>query len=285
MKYIPLVTKNPNHADSTSCQVFTALFDLEREHIDSRSMPEYLEMLDKTISLFPGVVVFHDGVCDNFHNRLATFVKVAPTSLYTFKYLPELKEVLRTFKPGSPNDITFKLPAYGLMKFAKFELQNRVINDYDCESVLWVDAGLSRFLHSGTAIASLDSYSEVKRGIVDAAFEIDLRRNLDIRKFRIKNPDIGSCKKVIGGGSFWLNSAAVPKFAKKIDDSIKGLLKDRVWDNEQVLLRKIIPSLGVRVHFITQGRSQPGSVARNFLNNYKFRTSIISNLIMFLLRS
>jgi len=278
------VTIYSNHADSISCQVFTALFDLGREDIDSRSVSEYLDMLEKTISLFPGVVVFHDGVCDDFQNTMATFVKVAPLTLHTFSYSSELKEVLKNFKPGSPNDITFKLPAYGLMQFAKFELANRVVKDYKCQSVLWVDAGISRFINSENVMEPLISPTRKERRTADAAFEIDLRKNLDIRKFRIKNPEIGSCKKVIGGGAFWLNSAAVPKFAKSIDDSIRKMLTDKVWDNEQVLLRKIIPSLSLRVQFVTQGRNQPGAVARKFLSGYNFRTSMSSNLISFMLR-
>ena len=131
-----------------STVVYTALYDIAREKIDGRKFEDYKEWLKQTISIFPGIYIFHDGNLSEFNKLDCKLLKVKFSDLEIFSKLHSVTDILDTFKPEATSDITFKTPLYSLVQYSKFELANHLKGVANFDSVLWVDAGISRFISS-----------------------------------------------------------------------------------------------------------------------------------------
>jgi len=249
------------------CQAYTGLFDIGRSNIDGRNLDHYRAWLKLTIESIPNLVVYHDGSCDDLIGLDCNFQRIPKESLKAFSYESDMKKILKEFIPSSPSDITFRLPQYSLVQFAKFELGNKVVEDFHAESILWVDAGISRFIEKTITQDMLNrSAHRMLMHSIDAAFEIDLRNNFNLKSWSISKSEIGSCRRVISGTSFWMHSRILQEFNQKIHKELENWLEFKVWDNEQVLLRSILP-LEFRIHFIPQVFASTGGVAKAFGRN------------------
>lgn len=246
------------------CQAYTGLFDIGRSDIDGRNLNHYRAWLKSTIECFPNLVVYHDGSCDDLIGLDCNFQRIPKGRLKAFSYESAVKKVLKEFQPSSPNDITFRLPQYSLVQFAKFELGSKVVEDFNAESILWVDAGISRFIEKTITQDMLnESANRMLMHRIDAVFEIDLRNNFNFKSWSISKSEIGSCRRVISGTSFWMHSRILQEFNLKIHNELENWLDRKVWDNEQVLLRSLLP-LEFNIHFIPQITAKTGSVSRTF---------------------
>lgn len=264
-----------------SVAVYTALYNLNRASIDSRTFATYIEWLISTIDLFPGIVVFHGGELDDYSFQNCKIIKLPLQGLDTFKYEKEVTSILSDFKPLAPNDITFRLPSYSLLQFAKFEFAT-LLNS-PSESVMWVDAGISRFVNQMDS-ATLDSSI---RGLldhnVDALFEIDIRNNFKVQNFSLYDSTIGSCRRVVSGGAFWIRTTYIEELYNKINSEMKVWIQSSIWDNEQVMLRKILPSIPGKILFVPQILGLPGCVPRSLSHKrakvYKYFFKMISSML------
>jgi hypothetical protein len=246
-------------------QPVTALFDINRESVDGRTLDLYRIWLEKTISIFPDVIVFHDGSCDSVQKKVGNFIKLDKQQLWAFQQLDKLLQLLRDFRPLALEDITFKNPLYGLLQFSKFEFLSRASVDFPAHSFLWIDAGISRFLNHNLDLDNLEgNASRLLENNIDYSFEIDLRNNLSCVPFGIRDSVPGTCKRVISGTSFWINSLEVNKISEIIRQGIVSWVKEGIWDNEQVMLRRVLPILP-HVNYVVNWSKPTGSVARSLL--------------------
>lgn len=241
--------------------VYTALYNLDRASIDSRLFSSYVQWLKSTIEFFPGIIVFHDGALDCYDLQNCILVNKPLEELETFQLLGKVDSVLKTFKPSAPQDITFRLNSYALLQYAKFEFARLIDNPN--ESVMWVDAGISRFVDT-LDLQALNSSAEILiRDNVDVLFEIDVRNNLNLKSFSISDSRIGTCQRVISGGAFWIRKSYLDVICTEIDVTMHKWLAVGIWDNEQVMLRKILPTLSGKILYVPQLRGIPGCVPRS----------------------
>jgi hypothetical protein len=169
------------------CQPVTALFDINREVIDGRTIDDYKMWLQKTVKNFPNTLIFHDGVCDDLDYEFRNLIRINPNELWIFNHKDKISEVIANFNPVSKNDITYLNPLYSLVQFSKFELLKIAKESFAAESYLWIDAGISRFLQSVNNENCIDVNStEFLQNGTKFTFEIDLRNNLDLFNFEIK---------------------------------------------------------------------------------------------------
>lgn len=262
--------------------VYSALYDLNRASVDSRLFSSYVEWLKSTIELFPGMTIFHDGALDIYDLKNCILVNKPLLELETFKSLEGVDTVLKTFNPTVPEDITFRLNSYALLQYAKFEFATLL--SHDSESVMWVDAGISRFIDEVDISIITKNTQALLANYVDALFEIDVRNNLEITKLALSDSPIGSCRKVISGGSFWLSNDYVDIIYGVVKREILNWLRAGVWDNEQVMLRKILTSMPGKIIYIPQVRGVPGCVPRSTSNTKPKLYRLLAPLITLMLR-
>lgn len=265
----------------TKVQVYTSLFDIGRDRVDGRSLQNYQNWLFETIRLFPQIIIFHDGSCDGLVEKGSQLVRVEKSRLEFFEFLPYVSELTNYFSPKSPNDITFRLPEYSLVQFSKFELALKSLEISGAESVMWVDAGISRFLNSSNSLLLNQNATKLIREGYSFAFEINLRKNLDFKRLKISSPLPGSCGRVISGTSFWIHEGAAQKLVCDVKQLLKRWKSDLIWDNEQVALRTLYESpLKLNSsHFVLQKQDQTGSVARRLSNSRIVLNKKMDNLI------
>lgn len=265
-------------------KVFTLLFDIGRSSVDGRSIEKYLKWLHKSGSMFENLVVYHDGCLDSIEIQDCDIRKINKFDLIAFKQINEVRSVLTNMKPVALNDITFKLAEYSLTQYSKFELGKILIESDELESVLWVDAGISRFV-SGDL--KMEIFENQARSLVDSgfdsAFEIDIRNNLRLFPPRILNSEPGTSRRVISGTSFWFSKKFINEFSNLLLWQQRDWIRKGTWDNEQVMLRNVLPNQELKVKFIPQFFSETGGVARAFINEKVERNNILSNLINILI--
>jgi hypothetical protein len=250
-----------------SVTVYTALYDLNRSNLDSRTFDSYISWLRATIELFPGIVVFHDGALEGADLQNCTLVKFPLENLKTFNFEPKVNSVLERFNPVAPSDITFQLPAYALLQFSKFEFAVHLDNPH--RSVLWVDAGISRFIENVDMSNLHRNVETLLDEGYDALFEIDIKNNFELRTLSIKDSEVGSCRRVISGGSFWIRASYLEEIQSTIFKEMQEWLFSEIWDNEQVMLRKVLPTLPGKILLVPQVRGLPGCVPRSLSNSKK----------------
>jgi hypothetical protein len=244
-----------------NCQPYTSLFDIGRSSIDGRTMQNYIEWLKATLKIFPNLIVFHDGSCDSLNLEYSNFVKISKDNLDTFKLKDQVSQILNSFRPISSGDITFKLVEYSLVQYAKFELGEKVLEISDCSSVLWIDAGISRFIKSPRFQMLEANVENLLKYQTKMVLEIDIRNNFNWRNLSIETSMVGSCRRVISGTSFWINSDFLIELNILIRSRLLGWIRAGIWDNEQVLLRNLLP-LDENICYIPQIYQSTGSVAR-----------------------
>lgn len=268
----------------TKCQPVTALFDINREVTDGRTIRDYKLWLRNTVKNFPNTLIFHDGVCDDLEFEFRNLIRINPDELWIFKHKDTISEIIHNFSPVSKNDITYLNPLYSLVQFSKFELLKIAKEFYSADSYLWIDAGISRFLQIVNSENCIDFNStEFLQNGTKFVFEIDLKNNLDLFNLKIKKSIPGTCKRVISGTSFWVEGNSVDQIWNLIRKGVNNWLACECWDNEQVMLRQILPGIP-NVEYIIQWSSPTGSVAREMVTKRikirKFRNKIIRKLML-----
>jgi len=230
-------------------------------------MEKYFSWLEQTASMFENLVIYHDGCINDGQLKHFDLRKVQKSELKGFRKKDRINSVLAKFKPVASDDITFKLAEYSLTQYAKFELGQMLIESDKLQSVLWVDAGISRFIEGKLSANDLEMQSKIMiESGYDSAFEIDIRNNLRLFPLRILTSPPGTSKRVISGTSFWFTRKFIEELNQKIQLQQELWIDAGVWDNEQVMLRTLLPSSKSKVKYIPQIFTSTGGVSRTFLN-------------------
>ena len=258
-------------------KAFTLLFNINRSDVDGRNMEDYFSWLEQTASTFENLVIYHDGCIPDGQLQDFDIRKVDKSELKVFRKKEKVDFVLAKFKPVAFNDITFKLSNYSLTQYAKFELGQMLIESDNLESALWVDAGISRFIKGKLKVKNLEEQSrEMIKSGYDSAFEIDIRNNLRFFPLRILSSQPGTSRRVISGTSFWFTKKFINEINEKIHLQQELWIKILVWDNEQVMLRALLPSVKTKIKYIPQVFSSTGGVSRAFITERTKHHNIFS---------
>lgn len=266
-------------SNNTDPIIVSALFDIGRDSFDSRSILQYRKWLEKTSSIFNNQVnIYHDGSLDqsSFQNLL----KVRSKDLEFFKYENLVSEVLKK-KLADSRDISLKLPAYSLIQFSKLEFMEKAMLKTGSNSALWVDAGISRFLPQSINLNNLsNNINNLILKNYDGGFEVDVFRNLQIKKLSIMNSIPGTSRRVISGTSFWITNSAVKKIKRIMVSCIENWLENDTWDNEQVAFRNYLPKEDLNLFYWNQRKSETGSIIRGYSNGKISLSRIIESYLI-----
>lgn len=268
----------------TLCQTYTCLIDINRQSVDGRSMDLYKKWLRNTIKLYPGIIVFCESIDSDLKDLDAQFYKINRNLI--FKDLEKVNSVLRSFDYEASEDVTFQLPSYALLQFYKFDLGQIAKIMSGAASLLWVDAGISRFIDAASNSTLQNNAKFLINKSYKFAFEIDLRNNIKVPQIKVVSPKIGKCTRIISGTSFWINSDSVELLAGTTNKIKNDWLGSGIWDNEQVALRYVLKSKEIlyNSYFIAQGNNQTGSIARQFSNKIIEERKISNKLVRHILK-
>jgi len=257
-----------------SIQPVTAIYDLGRGTVDGRGIEHYMGWLQKTIKLFPDVVVYCDEIpkIDNA-DRFSNWVIKKKETFNLWQSMERITRICEDFRKSS-EDVTFQLPSYGVLQFSKFEILKEVSLVSTSENLLWIDAGISRFISQETyspekQIAALSKTPEFK----EALFEIDLRRNVLFGQLR--KAKIGSCRRTFSGTSFLLKKASANQYFQALNKKAESWIENDIWDNEQVGLNACFHDGGISPEFVQQDELT-GSVARRILQGNLHEKKILN---------
>lgn len=232
-----------------NCVGVTAMYDINRESIDGRSIDFYFKHFIETIKINIPIVIYldkklkwEDTIYEIRKNMLPT--KIIITSLKDipfWKYRDNVIEISKSMKNIKyPNDITYKLSEYPLIQFSKFSWIKDAMNHFDSHTYIWIDAGYSKFFYDKKNILTLNQSIFQNKCL----FEIN-RDNL-LASITFDNY-IGTCECIFRGSMFSIPKNIFETFYKKIMYiwEIEMLSKNR-YDNEQIavaLLYKEMPEL------------------------------------------
>ena len=252
------------HIMETKLKIYTSLFDIGRDKADGRSIAIYKDWLEKTVRIFPGMTIYHNGVFKDF-NVDAQLIHLELEDLKFYRMLSNVTRVIKNMKIQAKNDITFSLPAYSLIQLSKFEIANSLWDVNRGTSLLWVDAGISRFIKKSSITLDnvYQSGNSLESAGYDGCFEIDLHRNINYANLRIHKSKFGTCRRVISGTSFWLNSSSINKIYEDLYSYCLEILDQNLWDNEQIILRNLFPKTRYNLNYRIQKKQDTGSVARD----------------------
>ena len=258
-------------------QPVSMLYNIERESVDGRGISEYITWANQLIKVFPNILIFHNASINLSDLDLPTrnLIHVEIDALAMSNRKDEIKQICETYLLEGKEDLVYKLPDYGIAVASKFELLDRARTLTDASYYLWVDIGITRFV-------DLKSIPNNKSLVIkdlnrSVYFEADLRRNLVISQFLRKRgflrvPNIGSSRRVIGTGTFLVESNYVNQLDKLVRDLLDNWIDNSYWDTEQVaighLIRKI-PSLSFHI----KRRNSPTSFLQSLLDSGAMRAT------------
>jgi hypothetical protein len=241
-------------ATSDRVSFVTCIYDIGRSRVDARSIIDYAAWLNRTISIFPRLIIFYeDEEIKKLINHGAQWIKLPISEFQLSKHVFEISEICGEFSKYN-SDITYKLPEYSILQFQKFRFLE-IASEYheDSVGIFWIDAGISRFLDEKLQFSNLlsleNTFVESKIS-KNSFFEIDLRRNRTILG-KIRKTKVGTCKRVFAGGAFYLTRSDVPEYRRLIDNLAFEWISERKWDNEQIALNQLFTSKKIFPQLVT----------------------------------
>lgn len=235
----------------------TALYDVGRGRKDGRGMETYIDWLNQTLRLPLPFVIFLDPSIDvsQVHTKEEdTVIRTPLTEFPVFDFAPSIRNICATGKRINRDDLTFRLPEYGMLVMSKCEMMRRAAAMTAAPALLWIDAGLSRFLPE---LGGLELDQAAVGSLLAASIAVNATPNLQnaLKIGRLPKRHVGTCAALINAGDIFMRRDAVDDIA----DRLAALVEDEwlpagLWDNEQVavgclLLRGIPEAKFVNVSF------------------------------------
>jgi len=253
---------------SSNVTCVTALYDIGRERVDGRSIPEYMRWLSITLrTIRDPFVLFLDKSLNLKKKVLDARTSAGPIQIYEtalsetpmWKYREKIADIQKN-KAGLkyPNDITNTLPEYCVIQYGKFGWLESSIkkNTFNSPMFGWIDAGFSRFYDSSK------NYSFIPR-VEDKFF---IQADATKRLIPSLTPDAYICtnERILAGwmwimGPFALSS--VKTEVMRIWDQ-EMMAKSRM-DNEQIALALASQSVH-SMEFVDTAPGIPGSIFTKF---------------------
>ena len=255
---------------SSNVTCVTALYDIGREAVDGRSIPEYMRWLSMTLrSIRDPFVLFLDKSLNLKKKVLEARSSVGPIQIYEtalsetpmWKYRERIASIQKT-QTGQkyPNDITNTLPEYCVIQYGKFGWLERSIatNTFNSPMFAWIDAGFSRFYDS-SKMYSFNSSCLSDKFFIQADAAKRLIPSLTADTY------IGTSERILAGWMWVMGGTSFSKVKSEIM---------RVWDEEMIARSRIdneqialaLASQSVPMDFVDTAPGIPGTIFTRFFS-------------------
>ncbi|MGV3573804.1 MAG: hypothetical protein ACO1O4_01570 [Devosia sp.] len=220
----------------------TGFYDVGRGGYDDRTPDRYVDWLNKTLQTPLPFLVFLDpefdasGVVLKPEDRI---VRVPRSDLKMFRHRKRIEEIVATSQNVNRRDVAFNIPEYGMVVMSKLELMKRASKETEADYLVWIDAGLSRFipdLGDGKLKVTEADLEGVNFGLTTT---LHLAQRMRIGKFPRKM--IGKTLAMMSAGDF----IVARTFAEELSDRMDFLVETEwlpagLWDNEQVAIGSLL---------------------------------------------
>jgi len=241
-----------------SATVITALWDINREIIgDSRKFTDYLAWMQATLQLNASIVVYASARTiqqidiSPLNNRNVCLISMDVTSHpYHDLFFEANKNIIgsKKFKNHMqhPNRVEMKNPEYNIINWGKIELMRMTLLDFDpfkSEYVVWVDAGLSRFMKH-----PLSAWQFPNQLVIDTLISTFPRVGLfistipeignvfDAWKLSAASDHVWSSRNTLAGTVLLSTSHEVKKFESIWRTTLTDALRIQEVNNDQIML-------------------------------------------------
>lgn len=220
----------------------TGFYDTGRAGYDNRTPESYVSWLNRTLQTPLPFLVFLDPAFDASGIVLKPedrIILVARSDLTMFRHRERIEEIVATSPNVNRRDIAFNIPEYGMVVMSKLELVKRASNETNADFLVWVDAGLSRFipdLGDGKLKVTKADLQGVNFGLTTT---LHLAQRMRIGKFPRKM--VGRTLAMMSAGDF----IVARDFAQELSDRLDFLVETEwlpagLWDNEQVAIGSLL---------------------------------------------
>lgn len=220
----------------------TGFYDVGRGGYDNRTPEQYTTWLNQTLQAPLPFVIFLDPTFDASAlrpKREDRIIRVAKHELAMFGHRSRIEEVVKGSEVVNRRDIAFNLVEYGMIVMSKPELLKRAARETDAGFLLWVDAGLCRFMPDlkGKTVSVKPSELEGMRIGLHTTWH--LAQRMRIGKFPKKM--IGKTLAMMSAGDLIVRRDFAEEFSDRLDFLVETeWLPAGLWDNEQVAIGSLL---------------------------------------------
>ena len=213
----------------------TALYDLDREALDGRSLSKYSFWLSETLKLFPNAIVFHDSSLDiSIYSEFssAKFVFYEFTNLPLYRFREKILILSESEAYRNKTDLVYNCIDYGILINSKLEFLKFASNINQAQGYLWVDAGISRF-----SPGKMPTRFQIPNFALLFDVRNYLRLALNYKSFKLaKIAPFGSSTRIIGAVTIYIPAKAIAFLNNEYRNFVINNLNQGFWDTEQVSL-------------------------------------------------
>jgi hypothetical protein len=230
----------------------TALYNIGRAGVDGRDMGTYIAWLNKTLQVPLNFIVFLDPDIDASEIALKPgdqIISIAKDDLAMFAHRAQVEEILATSRTINRKDISYQLSDYGMMVMSKIDLMRRAAKRVDADYLMWLDAGLCRFLPDLTDAKIIRTPKDVGGAsmLLNTTYYFSQRQRLG----KIPKVSVNGARALMMAGDLFIARAFIDELDARFRFMVETeWLPNGLWSNEQValgtlLFRKALP--GARI--------------------------------------
>ena len=220
----------------------TGFYDVGRAAYDKRTPEQYTSWLNQTLQTPLPFLVFLDPNFDASPIQLKPndrIVRVAKEDLVMFRHRQRIEEIVASSESVNRRDIAFNLAEYGMIVMSKPELLKRAALESGADYLVWIDAGLCRFIPDlGEGVVKVTE-ADLKGLTIAINTTLHLKQRMRIGKF--PRAMIGTTLAMMSAGDMILARSYADEFASRLQFLVETeWLPQGRWDNEQVAIGSLL---------------------------------------------
>ncbi|MCH8467114.1 MAG: hypothetical protein LAT78_11190 [Roseinatronobacter sp.] len=220
----------------------TALYNIGRGNVDGRNIDVYIKWLNKTLEVPLPFVVFLDPEIEASKIALKPgdqIISIPKNDLAMFAHRARVEEILATSSTLNRKDISYQLSDYGMMVMSKIDLMKRAAKLVESDYLLWLDAGLCRFipdLREANIIRSAEDIDGASM-LLNTTYYFSQRQRLG----KIPKVTVNGARALMMAGDLFIAHDFVDELEARFRFMVETeWLPNGLWSNEQVALGTLL---------------------------------------------
>ena len=244
------------HRKRSETTVVTAIWDINREEEgDGRSFGEYMRWIENTLQLNASIMLFADRTTIEAvrARRDATGFPTCYVAMrfqdhpYFKRFYDDNRRVVESSEYRSqvqhPGRVEVVNPRYNILQWGKIELMRMAVRDYNpfqSQNVIWVDAGLSRFLPDEISDLPFPDTVVARKLAKTGGLTIEMSSKYALeptlkRICGLTDKGLLGSENILIGGVLIGSAASISAFEAALDSFLRAALRANRTANDQIL--------------------------------------------------